>query len=327
MALFLTVLKVIGIILLVLLGVLLLALLLVLFVPARYKVKLLGNGSLKEPEVRGRLSFLWFVLRARVDYPGERLYCVRFFGFPILKDGEEEKAEPSQETEGTLADGSAAADSRQAAKADPADGLSPDGCGELSDGADQETDPAVPSPAPKTDFTHGDPVYRTPEEQEWGWKAPGGEPSFAREWKTCSAYSKIRALCGRIKGLYERLRTLFSLLGKESTKEAGRELLFRTRKILWSVRPRRLEGEVSLGLSDPAATGILFGALALLDTDRLNADPDFDQERFSGEVSIRGRVICGVVLYHVLRLILKPEVRSFWEEFSRWNKEREQENV
>ena len=283
MAVLPAVLKLIGIILLCVLGVLLVALLLVLFVPVRYKVKLRAKGSLQDSELQGRLSFLWFVLRARVDYPSDRLYSVRLFGFPVFMD-KGDKESPEEE------------EAKKPPKAEKKE---------------------------EKEFSYGDPVYVTPEEMEWGFEAPGGEPSFTRERKCALAYSKIRGIYDRIQKLFGRLQGLYALLERESTGEAAREVLFRGKKMLYSIRPRRLEGELTLGLSDPASTGLLFGAIALVDTDRLVAVPEFEQESFTGEALVRGRIVNGILLYHGLRILFKPEVQKFREEFSRWIKEGE----
>ena len=116
MAILLTVLKWIGIILLILLGVVLILLLLVLFVPLRYK----GRAGISDPEcheefpvsvLKERSDLLfdisWFagMIRVVAAYPGNKLVSLKVFGKEMWsvgtgkKSGEEKKEEPEEAKE------------------------------------------------------------------------------------------------------------------------------------------------------------------------------------------------------------------------------------
>ena len=111
MAIFLTILKWIGIILLVVLVILLLLLLLVLFVPIRYKLRAAVNDPesheefplnvLKEQsDVMAEVTWFWGILKVLVQYPGEKLLDIRIFGKSLpIGGGGEEKEEASGEPE------------------------------------------------------------------------------------------------------------------------------------------------------------------------------------------------------------------------------------
>lgn len=111
MAIFLTILKWIGIILLVVLIILLLLLLLVLFVPIRYKLRAAVNDPesheefplnvLKEQsDVMAEVTWFWGILKVLVQYPGEKLLDIRIFGKSLpIGGGGEEKEEASGEPE------------------------------------------------------------------------------------------------------------------------------------------------------------------------------------------------------------------------------------
>ena len=88
-----SILKIIGIILLVILGLLLAIFLLVLFVPLRYELK--GNGSYEKEEgsspdflVKARVSWLLRIVCVSIRAGKEGLKMrVRLFGIPFLRSG------------------------------------------------------------------------------------------------------------------------------------------------------------------------------------------------------------------------------------------------
>ncbi|MCD8069051.1 MAG: hypothetical protein LUE87_09225 [Lachnospiraceae bacterium] len=85
----LTILKIIGIFLLVILGLVLLILCLVLFVPVKYRAK--GAKHPEEMGVSAFISYLRPLVRVRVSYPAEQIVSVKILWFDLLKPREETK--------------------------------------------------------------------------------------------------------------------------------------------------------------------------------------------------------------------------------------------
>ncbi|MCD8325987.1 MAG: hypothetical protein LUC90_04690 [Lachnospiraceae bacterium] len=85
----LTILKIIGVILLVLLGLILLVLCLVLFAPVKYRAK--GAKHPEEMYVSAFISYLRPLVRVRVSYPGDPVLSVKVLWFDLLKPREEKK--------------------------------------------------------------------------------------------------------------------------------------------------------------------------------------------------------------------------------------------
>ena len=81
LAIFLTILKVIGIILLFVIGLILLLLLIILFVPVRYSAK--GSYKEKKPLIRLRVSYLLYLFCLIVSYNEKLDYYIRLFGIKI----------------------------------------------------------------------------------------------------------------------------------------------------------------------------------------------------------------------------------------------------
>ena len=92
----LDILKIIGLVLAVAVGYVLLLVLLVMFVPIRYKVKVLRTGieGDDQVDVKGHVSWLLHILHVSLGYPGEHIAIIRVFGIPVAKLPltEEEKA-------------------------------------------------------------------------------------------------------------------------------------------------------------------------------------------------------------------------------------------
>ena len=84
----LLILKIIGIALASILGLVLFVLLVVLFVPIRYRARIIYNPE--RLEVTGRVSFLFSMLRVTVRYLKKLTYQGRLFGIVFL-DSEKEK--------------------------------------------------------------------------------------------------------------------------------------------------------------------------------------------------------------------------------------------
>ena len=109
MTILLSVLKWIGVILLIILILLIVLLLLVLFVPIRYKLRAAVNDPesheefplsvLKEQsDVMAEVTWFGRILKVLVKYPGEKLLDIRLFGksLPIGGRGEEKEAPPQE---------------------------------------------------------------------------------------------------------------------------------------------------------------------------------------------------------------------------------------
>ena len=98
LAIFLTILKIIGIILLCVIGFILLLLLIILFVPVRYSAK--GSYKEKTPKIRLRVSYLLYLFCLIISYNEKLDYYIRLFGIKIdLKKLKTKKKKPKNVTE------------------------------------------------------------------------------------------------------------------------------------------------------------------------------------------------------------------------------------
>ena len=86
------------------------------------------------------------------------------------------------------------------------------------------------------------------------------------------------------------------------------------RKLLRHIVPREFRMMLFYGFDNPADTGLLCGFTALFSAYfsryDIQLNPIFDQEILEGELFLKGRVFCIVLVYYVLQLIL---TRTFWK--------------
>jgi len=107
-----------------------------------------------------------------------------------------------------------------------------------------------------------------------------------------------------ILGKYAEIR---QFLGEEETKKALRDCKKYFLKSWRHVRPRKFHGVVHFGMEDPAETGKVLGAVAMLFPvygDRLVIAPDFEQKIFEGEFYARGRIRIGFFMLLGIQMVL-----------------------
>ena len=114
---------------------------------------------------------------------------------------------------------------------------------------------------------------------------------------------------------FERMREIFT---NEENREVFRLLVSRGRKLFRHVRPRKIKGKLQFGFSDPYRTGQVLTAVSPfygLYAKELELIPDFEHEVLKGEISVKGRIRMGVVLWTGIRLFLNKNFRRLLKRF------------
>ena len=117
-----------------------------------------------------------------------------------------------------------------------------------------------------------------------------------------------------MRGLSEKLGRLYAELADEKNQRAARKVLKELLKVLRHILPKKPEGYLKLGLSDPAATGKLMELFSLLYPycgDTLEVIPIFDRPELEGRLKLRGRVRLIVPAVGALKLYLDKTIRRF----------------
>jgi len=86
------------------------------------------------------------------------------------------------------------------------------------------------------------------------------------------------------------------------------------KKVLKHIVPQEFRVRLSYGFDNPANTGILCGFIALFSAYFSGYDiylnPIFDQEILEGELFLKGRIFCFVIVYYILQLVLSKTFRK-----------------
>lgn len=279
-----TILKVIGIILLVVLALILTALLCVLFVPVKYR----AVGSFDNTDIRAKahVSWLFHLFALHIEYADETDGYIRL---AFVKNRLFDDADSDYENDEKAAEASDDDAIDDAAKTETEDKVSENTGDEPKISADENQHIKQ-----QTKLTHKK-TYKKPHKKQFKDKS-----------------EKIKNCIYKLKREYsdERNKAAFSHLKKE---------LF---IILKRICPRRLKLTMVYSTGSPDTTGISLGILACFPvgyTNRWRITPDFESEKpyAKGSFDIKGCVIVISILAATLRILFDKNCRRLYNRISR----------
>lgn len=283
-----TILKVIGIILLVVLALILTALLCVLFVPVKYR----AVGSFDNTDIRAKahVSWLFHLFALHIEYADETDGYIRL---AFVKRKLFDDADSDYENDEKAAEASDDDVMDEAAKTETEDKVSENTGDEPKISADENQHIKQ-----QTKLTH----QKTYKKRS--------EKPHKKQFKDRS--DKIKNCIYKLKREYsdERNKAAFSHLKKE---------LF---IILKRICPRRLKLTMVYSTGSPDTTGISLGILACFPvgyTNRWRITPDFESENpyAKGSFDIKGHVIVISILAATLRILFDKNCRRLYNRISR----------
>lgn len=279
-----TILKVIGIILLVVLALILTALLCVLFVPVKYR----AVGSFDNTDIRAKahVSWLFHLFALHIEYADETDGYIRL---AFVKRKLFDDADSDYENDEKAAEASDDDVMDEAAKTETEDKVGENTGDEPKISADENQHIKQ-----QTKLTHKK-TYKKPHKKQFKDKS-----------------EKIKNCIYKLKREYsdERNKAAFLHLKKE---------LF---IILKRICPRRLKLTMVYSTGSPDTTGISLGILACFPvgyTNRWRITPDFESEKpyAKGSFDIKGCVIVISILAATLRILFDKNCRRLYNRISR----------
>ena len=124
-----------------------------------------------------------------------------------------------------------------------------------------------------------------------------------------SVFDKIKATVNVVSTKMDHLR---KFLDKPYTKHTIQLIKRAIKKIIRSVKPTKIKGEIVYGFNSPANTGKATGYFSLLMPlyyQKVSLVPDFHQKIFEGFIKIKGRIKIGSIIMAVLSVVLR---KDFW---------------
>ena len=306
----LMILKIIGTIVLVLIGALLLILIAVLIVPVRYRLSVQWK---EEFYLNGTVSWLLHVFHTRISMENTEPHIrVRIFGF-VIYDNEKPERHRSFGGHKKKKDAKAAAKAGETKRPDTKEAVY-----ELP----EEKNAAIDHTKIET---RGNPIdtLETPDTNFCNTERHKGKPKRETlwEWVLAKIRSIIKRISGFFKGLADHILKFYQSFAEQKRKaglildfirdELNREgfqyTLSSVKKLLKHILPTKLRASIVYGTGDPCSTGQIlgvFGMLYGLYGDKLSVTPDFESQRFAGDLDAKGRIRLITILIIVIKLML-----------------------
>lgn len=279
-----SILKVIGIVLLVLIGIILFLLFYLLLCPIRYRF---GCTYIeKNLDVEAKVTWLPVLLKATVTFKDNQLeYIVKLLGGVILTNTD---AKISFIGRKLFSESSSKKDEKQKEKKDSNKEIT--STKEKSNEEDKTS-------------TDSKELEETASEKKESIKE---KKPFGQKIK-----EKIQTIVDKIK-LLNKKRELLIKVYKSKRFEVAKKDIIKYVKQLWKIiRPRKLEGWLHLGLEDPATTGELFGVFALFlpwYEKSFRLQPEFEYAVVEGKVNGKGKITLMPVLILALKVLLNKNL-------------------
>lgn len=303
-----TILKVIGIILLVVLALILTALLCVLFVPVKYR----AVGSFDNTDIRAKahVSWLFHLFALHIEYAQEtdgyiRLAFVKkklFDNYEALDDGDMDDAAKT-ETEDKVSENTV--DEPQISAE------------ELEHVTDEQTENE------STAQTHNEQRTVNDENQQIKQQT---KPTHQKTYKKRNKKPPKKSHKKQFKDKSDKIKNCIYKLKREYSDERNKAAFLHLKKelfiILKRICPRRLKLTMVYSTGSPDTTGISLGILACFPvgyTNKWQITPDFESEKpyAKGSFDIKGHVIVISILAATLRILFDKNCRRLYNRISR----------
>lgn len=289
MAVFLSILKIIGIILAALLGLILLLLLIILFAPIGYESDGIYDEENK-PLINARVHWLLHIIRFRFTLSGrEQEKELKILFFKVYPKEQKDSEDENEELPAPVPEGEDEGEALQRLEE------------KLSAG--EETDRAQ----------EAEPEKSAPEEEK---EEKERIPLTKRLKDTFNKIKyKFNDICDRIKDGRMKAGDLAGKLSDERTRNAVIELWEVLKKLLWHIRPRYFSLYLHYGLDDPSLTGQIYGVYSSFYPIHMGKPvivPDFDKKCLDGNYRIKGHIQLFFVLTALVRLYFNKDVKRLY---------------
>ncbi len=333
LAIILTILKVIGITLLVILGLVLFILAIVLFVPIRYK----GDGLINDKAKEAHLKVTWLLhaVYVQVNYchPGKPETLIKVLGINIDKFKKKEKKTgedtPSKAVQPTIEEKSS--QKKKKPKPQKEKRQRYDINLALLDESEEEKDIVFDKVSRKEALdamvqTQEPPIASKESEEE-----PPVSENIRRMVEQAQAlqketwHDKLNKIVNKITSVYNKVKDVIlnikyylDILQEEDTKAMIQITLDALLDILKKLRPRKLTANVKLGFDTPDTTGKLYGLYWMFKPalgEHVVLEPVFEEKVLEGDVFFKGRITIFTILVNALKVVLdkrfKPLINKF----------------
>ncbi len=311
LSIILTILKIIGIILLVILGLLLTVALIVLFVPIRYKST--GRFAKADDGIKDnilvRVTWLLHIVSIRFELNDtETNLIIKIFGKDLSLGAKESKKTKKtnkkdvsavRNKEKNIDDVNTTADTENVRTQEIATevNISSDGSKTTNVLETTKTVDNRKSKDNKKDLSKDDIKEKK---------------SFKE--KLVDIWQKINSVCQKIKNIKVVKDSFVEYLKRDESKFAIKEIKHIIFKVLKHILPQKLHARIKFGFEDPATTGNILGVASVLYGvygDKLELEPDFENVVLEGEYKLKGRIRLFTLLVAALKIYRNKWIKEF----------------
>ncbi|MEE1255752.1 MAG: hypothetical protein UHN47_04480 [Lachnospiraceae bacterium] len=299
----LTILKWIGIALLVLLGVLIFLLCLILFVPIRYK----ANGFCKDSyQIHAKATWLLHIISFTVDFKQEQPFRMklRILGISIYDNLKEKKTKKTKVN--TLPE-IVGASKQERSNAESVEEITK---AEKPIMQEQNTniikDISVSEANVDGDMDAEQEAQRLTFMQKQK-KICLKVINFFRNIK----YT-IRKICDTIKEFKDNITYYVELFKKDSTKVALEACKKQLLRIIKNLKPQKFQVNLHVGMDDPATLGDILGVWGMLypiHQGHIDICPDFEQTVLEGDFYCKGRITVYIYIWTIMIILFDKDIR------------------
>lgn len=318
-AVLLTILKIIGIVLLVILGIMLFLLAVLLFVPVRYSVKGTVDNNIT---AEGKISWLCSILRYDFTFQEQELNGeVRIFGFRPKKKERVSEEELEEEAVPEVKDGGEEVVSDLVSSAGEED----DSEGKISKSVTESESDEISSEKASGRREQNQEVDSDTGRQNRKTSKKSSQSStkniFMRMWdKIKNFLKKIKnffiGIQKRLTGFKEFVVKVKEIVTDTKNQYAVRRLWEELLYLLKHFGFRKIHTELTFALADPAITGQVLGILCMMPflyQYDFHIFPDFESESYyiRGSYDVKGRIQLIFLLITFIRIVADKDLRCF----------------
>ncbi len=304
MAVLLTILKITGIVLLGLIGLVLFILAVVLFVPIRYKAVEKKEGADADLSADLKVSWLLYILFAKIWYDNGFDKSVRVFGIKIFP--RKEKKVRSEDGPDPRKEEFEIDWNEESKEIDSSDGNEETRDNEDKDDKDETVESVPDENAHEINIDNEE---SGPEDTD--------DDLYDQITEVIEKIiSKFDSLSARYEKLKKELRFWKKYADDEHNRIAVEYIKKRTIKLLKKIAPKKIKGFVHFGFEDPATTGSVLVFLSLIYPvlpKKLKIDPGFEDTDIYGDVVIKGKIRLINIATAFLGVWFNRDCRRMWQ--------------
>jgi hypothetical protein len=307
----LTILKIIGIILLVIVGLIVFLVVCILFVPIRYRANISYDGNVKKPQITAKATYLLHLISIKYCTNDEKTLTIKICGIKVHlldKDKKEQNKKFDEDTEMFEEIASNLSEKKYDSK-------------QIKEKNDDEKCLNEKNDDEKSTEENKDEYEPFKEKTDKNIMLNENKFFITRLIKKIKEIiSKIKyrfkTFCGTIKKVCKNFNELKAFITDDNTKKAfvfvKKELL----ALLKHIKPRKIKGYIHYGFEDPSITGEVLGLIYMISRGthkNFQINADFENKVMEGELYVKGYVQIYVLLIIVWKLYKNDNLKKVSE--------------